>query len=282
MHSSAVSHTISLLLLVQSYGKNASAWGYGDKDGPQTWEGDCQTGIRQSPIDIHSMDTDYSLMDRVNFMGYDQVGEVALTNNGHTISTSGFTDWKHTPYITGGALEGKYFLQQFHLHWGQKDHEGSEHKIGGISYPAELHLVHLKERLTMTEANNQSDGLAVVGVFVNIGMSEEPLEAVAEKLDEAIYSGNETDMERFRPRSLLPSFPDAFYRYEGSLTTPGCNEAVQWIVLAEPITITREQLEQLRKIRNAEGEELANFRPTQPLNGRRIRFRPAQYDRSRF
>ncbi|GMR32265.1 hypothetical protein PMAYCL1PPCAC_02460 [Pristionchus mayeri] len=283
MHSPLSSFTIPLILLVQSYGVSAASWGYGYNDGPQTWKGDCQTGLRQTPIDIRTMDTDYALMDRVNFIGYDQVDEVTMQNNGHTVATAGFTEWKNPPYVSGGALQGKYFLQQFHLHWGKKDHEGSEHKIGGLSYPAELHLVHLKEGLTITEAMNKSDGLAVVGVFLNIAESGEPLAAMADKLDDVIYAGNETDIDRFRPRSLLPSVTDAFYRYEGSLTTPGCSEAVQWIVLAEPITITRKQLDQLRKIRNMEGEEHEkNFRPTFPLNGRRIRFRPAQYDRLRF
>ncbi|GMT32823.1 hypothetical protein PFISCL1PPCAC_24120 [Pristionchus fissidentatus] len=282
MHSS-LTFTLSLILSVHVYGVAGAAWGYNYKNGPQTWTGACQTGLRQTPIDIRTMDTDYSLMDRVNFIGYDQLNEVTAVNNGHTVSAAGFTEWKNKPYISGGALEGKYYLQQFHLHWGQKDHVGSEHKIGGLSYPAELHLVHLKEGLTLAEALTRGDGLAVVGVFLNIGESGEPLAALTKNLEELTYSGNMTQIDKFRPRSVLPTVTDAFYRYEGSLTTPGCNEAVQWILLAEPISVTRDQMEQLRKIRNTEGEEHEfNFRPTFPLNGRRVRFRPAQYDRLRF
>ncbi|GMT08453.1 hypothetical protein PENTCL1PPCAC_30627 [Pristionchus entomophagus] len=283
MHSSLSSFTFYLILLVQAYGVSSASWGYGYKNGPQTWSGACQTGLRQTPIDIRTMDTDYALMDRVNFIGYDQVAGVTVQNNGHTVSAAGFAEWDKKPYISGGALDGKYYLQQFHLHWGQQDHEGSEHKIGGLSYPAELHLVHQKDGLSLGEALTRGDGLAVVGVFLNIAENGEPLAALSQKLNEVIYSGNETEIEKIRPRSLLPSLTDAFYRYEGSLTTPACSEAVQWILLAEPITVTRNQLEQLRKIRNTEGEEHeSNFRPTLPLNGRRIRFRPAQYDRLRF
>ncbi|GMS91846.1 hypothetical protein PENTCL1PPCAC_14021, partial [Pristionchus entomophagus] len=117
-----------------------------------------QSGLRQSPIDIRQNDTDYEHMDRLSFTGYDQMGEVTLENNGHTVSASGFTDWANRPFVSGGDLEGRYFLQELELHWGQNDDEGSEHTIRGYSYPAEMHLIHLKEGLTIGEALTRSDG----------------------------------------------------------------------------------------------------------------------------
>ncbi|KAF8386663.1 cah-5, partial [Pristionchus pacificus] len=287
MHSTlssiAFTYAFTIILLVQTYGVSAANWGYGKHNGPVTWEGACKTGLRQTPIDIRSTDTDYSFMDRISFANYDQTDTATMQNNGHSISIADFHEWDNPPFITGGALQGKYNLLQFHLHWGQKDHEGSEHKIGGLSYPAELHLVHIKEGLNITEALKRGDGLAVVGVFLNIDNNSGPLSAVTKSINEVINAGNETEIKEMRPRSLLPSVTDAFYRYEGSLTTPGCQEAVQWILLAEPVSITRDQLDELRKVRNTEGEvHEHNFRPTYPLNGRRIRFRPAQYDRLRF
>uniref|UniRef100_A0A914Y499 carbonic anhydrase n=1 Tax=Panagrolaimus superbus TaxID=310955 RepID=A0A914Y499_9BILA len=75
----------------------------------------------------------------------------------------------------------------------------------------------------------------------------------------------------FRPHYILPINTDSFFRYEGSLTTPPCEESVIWTILSEPISMTKIQLGLFRAIRQNDGSEIKdNTRPMQPLNGRPI------------
>ena len=61
--------------------------------------------------------------------------------------------------------------------------------------------------------------------------------------------------------------------YDGSLTTPGCNEVVEWINFLTPLKISRAQLQQLRMLDDDKMKDIVdNFRPPQPLNGRPVRF----------
>ena len=84
--------------------------------------------------------------------------------------------------------------------------------------------------------------------------------------------------------------------YEGSLTTPGCNEVkhieksnlqlfsffshlkycwqvVEWINFLTPLKISRAQLAQFRLLDDDNNEDIVdNFRPPQPLNKRKVSF----------
>ena len=62
-----------------------------------------------------------------------------------------------------------------------------------------------------------------------------------------------------------------YYSYEGSLTTPGCDEVVQWVLYSNPLNISSRQLAVFRTILDHNGNPLLqNFRPVQPLNGRTV------------
>ena len=50
-------------------------------------------------------------------------------------------------------------------------------------------------------------------------------------LDHIPNTMDETDIYKFQLNYLMPEDTDHFYRYEGSLTTPECNEIVIWNVM---------------------------------------------------
>ena len=58
-----------------------------------------------------------------------------------------------------------------------------------------------------------------------------------------------TQQHSFKLNAFLPNAAEleTFYRYEGSLTTPGCNEVVVWTVFKKPIFISKTMVE-LKKI----------------------------------
>lgn len=61
--------------------------------------------------------------------------------------------------------------------------------------------------------------------------------------------------------------------YKGSLTTPGCNEVVTWLVSINPLPINSENLKLLRLLKDSKGQRMiSNFRPMQSMNGRSVTF----------
>ena len=51
--------------------------------------------------------------------------------------------------LEGGPLSHKYQLAQFHFHWGQSSETGSEHRVDGQMYAAEVSLSFIKPNCSM-------------------------------------------------------------------------------------------------------------------------------------
>ncbi|XP_056594404.1 carbonic anhydrase 2 [Triplophysa dalaica] len=252
-------------------------WGYAKHNGPHKW---CESfkianGPRQSPIDIIPESASYDSSLKPLTLKYDPSTSLEILNNGHSFQVT-FADDEDSSTLTGGPISGIYRLKQFHFHWGDGDEKGSEHTVDGKCYPAELHLVHWNTKYSsFAEAADKPDGLAVVGVFLEIGAENAQLQKILVALDSIQCKGTQNSFANFDPSVLLPSSLD-YWTYPGSLTTPPLYESVSWIVCKESISISSAQMETFRSLRFSEEEEEAccmvnNYRPPQPLKGRAIR-----------
>lgn len=76
----------------------------------------------------------------------------------------------------------------------------------------------------------------------------------------------------FPMSELVEHFCKGYVTYKGSLTTPPCAETVTWIISPYTIGISQKQLAEFRKLYETTSTLTNNFRPTQPLNRREIRF----------
>ncbi|KAL3096009.1 hypothetical protein niasHS_005768 [Heterodera schachtii] len=197
------------------------------------------------------------------------------------------------PEIYGGLLDQNYRFVQYHFHWAQNDNEGSEHTIGGLRYPAELHLVH--------QGVKNPSKLAVLGIFLKLDnesengekkkfvFSAEEMEALKKVIE--FEQNAAIDTEHSLSSKLPPNccqemassaehFVSSFVRYEGSLTTPPCSENVTWTVFTDPLLVTREQMSLLRALKDCKGNVIEkNYRPVQKCsNDREVLFMAAAAD----
>jgi len=276
-------------------------WCYEGNCGPEFWETryeDC-AGESQSPIDVEWPEGNLANAQpgRLTFEGYDRLrtgdikNEVADTlesngdrlngevvNNGHTAVLGVVHEDENDGIMTGPVLGAgqSYQMLQLHFHWGVDNSKGSEHTINGEEFPMEMHIVHKKVGLTVEEALGTSDGLAVVGQMFQISAEDnEVLTPLIESLANIESFDAKFDMNGspLKVQDLLPSPDSEYANYDGSLTTPTCNEAVQWILFKQPIQISASQMEAFRALKDKGDKPMVdNYRPPQPLNGRQVNF----------
>ncbi|NXY63284.1 CAH4 anhydrase, partial [Callaeas wilsoni] len=185
-----------------------------------------------------------------------------------------------SPKVGGGGLRRKYKAVEFHLHWGVPGEllniPGSEHSIDGEKYPMELHIVHIREDVSdVTEAKKTPDGLAVLAFFVKADEENKNYATLLSELKNIRYKGQSAQIDPLPLGSLLPPEEDLgrYYRYEGSLTTPDCYEGVIWTIFEKPVELSLLQLSLFEAL-HFDGKNSTpmteNFRPAQPLHGRKV------------
>lgn len=222
---------------------DSPAWSYRGATGPEYWSKmsdsfeNCDGGLRQSPIDITGYKNHPG--DHIDFV-YDSL-PIAVHNNARTISA-----W----YEPGSSIIVN--SRVFHLTTAHY-HSPSEHLIDGRRFDAEMHLVH----------EGDEGDLAVVAALFELGASNTVIEGLLASTESSqiTYQAHPSLHNR-----LLEPNNAGYYRYVGSTTTPPCIEPVEWFVMAEIATVSKDQVRALQSATHG-----PNNRGIQPLNGRLIR-----------
>lgn len=246
--------------------------------GPREWKtiGSCGKS-EQSPINIVTKNTEFkNTLTAFHFSGYDLANDLTITNNGHSAQLSlegkGIT-------MSGGGLDGTYSALQFHFHWGSSDMLGSEHSIDGERYEAELHIVHSKTASSRSSSGGETTGsgrtIAVLGFFIEeTTVNNAKYDSIIAALDKIRATGTNTTVSGVKLQELIPEekYLEHFYRYDGSLTTPTCDETVTWTVFPETIKLGTSQLKAFYTKLNysADAVMVENFRPIQELGNRTV------------
>ena len=92
---------------------------------------------------------------------------------------------------------------------------------------------------------------------------------------QVLFRGQSSPVHGLNLMEIMPS-TSHYMTYEGSTTYPGCWETVTWIIMNKPIYLTRQEMFELRKLKqgdkiNPKAPLLNNRRPLQSLNSRTIR-----------
>ena len=203
----------------------AIEWGYEGPGAPEHWASlseeyaACADGKQQSPIDITKYDEGDTAPISFSYAG----DATAVRNEGRFV---------YVEYGAGNTLsvgQRTYVLKSAHLH------SPSEHLIDGAIFAAELHLVHA-----------DADGSpAVVGQLFKLGAPSPVVQAIldaAPAAGDTVVDGLTLNAKGYVPGEL------GYYRYDGSKTTPPCDEPVDWYVMRQPKTVSPEQVDSLLEL----------------------------------
>ncbi|KAG7323957.1 hypothetical protein KOW79_011973 [Hemibagrus wyckioides] len=266
-----------MVLIAFPLSSSGGKWTYDGPDGEHHWSRNYPYcgGAFQSPINFQPelLRFDPNLLP-IQLQDYNLSNkeQLTLSNNGHSVLLS----LPSRMHLAG--LSHRYSAAQLHFHWGSSNTpSGSEHTVNGKQFAAEMHLVHFNSAKypNISTALDKSDGLAVLGVFIEVGEHNPAFDRFLKYVNGIKYNGQKVQVAGFNVRELLPARLDEYYRYDGSLTTPPCFPSVLWTVFRNPVSISlRQYLALASALFSSHAQEaapmplLGNYRKTQLMDNR--------------
>lgn len=159
-------------------------------------------------------------------------------------------------HLSGAGLAYSYRFELLFMRFGSDANEaGSEHRIDSRAFAAELQLFAYNSALyrSYAEASVRPHGLLGVSILVDVlpddkSSATQTLHSTNSQLDALLslatqsgalsHRGAWTRMRAFNVSALVPE-RERLVAYAGSLTTPGCHESVDWLLLNKPLHVTQ-------------------------------------------
>lgn len=231
-----------------------------------TWEGICTSGKSQSPINIPKKEDckeedDIATIDQVSYNAIS--GKSVEFAHEYTFRIDATASKSSITVFINGA-EYKYNLDNIHFHLN------SEHTINGKSYDMEMHLVHTLDESSKKNDPKNKNAYMVIGVIYNKDENAEDDEFI-EKCNfdtQAAVSG--LSLEQFVSKDK------SYYYYHGGLTTPHCDESVNWIVMDTIYKMSKDQFAIFASYIKTHYPN-GNNRAVQAVNGRTVYYVSSNY-----
>jgi carbonic anhydrase len=204
------------LIFFSSCSKN---WSYSGKFGPQNWGNlkeefkFCKIGYNQSPINIEG---EFKNEELDFFYGK---SEVEKTPTKHLLQLK-FHD---KDFVS--RLKRQYLIRHIEFH------HPSEHLVNGAPHSLEMQIYH----------KSDNEQWLAVAFFLEVGQENSGFEQLVKFL-------SSKEMTTKLDLSKLLKKPNKLFFYDGSFTTPPCKEGLKWYVAKTPITISKEQMNQIIKL----------------------------------
>jgi carbonic anhydrase len=206
--------------------------------GPSSWGALCKLGKMQAPIDI-------SISEKLPVDGLKiayQPSAVDIVNDCNQYRI--LLKFPDNYWLTVGKKP--YNLTEIHFR------EPGENAVHGKRPRMSIQFVHF----------SPEGVFLVIEVPVVAGKENPVIKTLWQHIPPP---GKETrvDGTQINPADLLPS-DRSFYRFPGSLTTPDCNEVVNWYLMKNPVELSESQIQEYARYYHD------TARPLQPLNARPV------------
>ena len=228
------------------------------------WPAICKNGLKQTPIDIPDRLSDKVVITNSNLLKI--ISSNYTITNGESVKI--LKNQQFNLNMTGmgniivmkSGIKYSYDIINIHIHIL------SEHTINGIQYDLEMHLVHSKNKNYLVENGVTHDpnpnSLLVVGLLFKKDLND---------VNPDIQKMNFGKLTPVIGLDMNPYVKQTknFYHYHGGLTTPGCMETVNWVVMEDIETIGIYQFQEIKNLIMPLYPQ-GNARITKPLNGRTV------------